>query len=183
MIIYENLNRTKSRIYTLISSISSVVKKSNQGKAATPLKISPSIEPATPPHPPKILIFPTTPVWQFSKITQCSPTFRWGGHYGLATHALVYFARGVFPNLNYNSQVYLEQSRTSMMELFCEDSKLLLAINYFCERTPPQMFDWVLNTPLQFSIFCHHSSTYATILGSCCNFGVRMHFVSHCFNI
>ena len=42
MIMHENLNRTKSKIYTPISSTSLVVKKGNQTKAATlPLKISP----------------------------------------------------------------------------------------------------------------------------------------------
>ena len=181
MVMHENLNRTKSKNLHSFLQFLKLLKKVIREKLQPPENTT--LSRASYPPPPKILIFPTTLVWQFSKITQFSPTFRWGGHYGLATHALVYFARGVFPNLNYNSQVYLEQSRTSMMGLFCEDSKLLLAINYFCERTPPQMFDWVLNTPLQFSIFCHHSSTYATILGSCCNFGVRMHFVSHCFNI
>ena len=36
------------------------------------------------------------------------------------------------------------------------------------------MFSWMLNTPLQFSIICHSSSTYATFLGSCSNSGVRI---------
>ena len=40
------------------------------------------------------------------------------------------------------------------------------------------MFNWVLNKPPQFSIFCHPSSTYATFLGSCSNFRVRMNLVS-----
>ena len=134
--------------------------------------------------PPKILILSIPPpVWRFSKTTQTPLSSGGSGHYGFATHALVYFVRGVFSNLKYSSQAYLEHSRTSMMELFCKNSQQLLAINYFCKRTPPQMFDWVLNTPLLFSIFCHHSSTYATILGSCSNFEVRMHFVSHCYNI
>ena len=62
--------------------------------------------------------------------------------------------------------------RTSMMELFCKNSNFQsLTIN------------WVLNTPLRFNIFSHHSSTYVPILRSCSNFRVRMHFVSHCYNI
>ena len=36
------------------------------------------------------------------------------------------------------------------------------------------MFNSILNTPLQFSIICHSSSTYATFLGSFSNFGVRI---------
>ena len=66
---------------------------------------------------------------------------------------------------------------------FCENSSRLLAVNYFRKGAPSQMFDWVLNTPPQFGVFCHHSSLYATILGSCSNFGVRMYFVSLCYNI
>ena len=31
------------------------------------------------------------------------PKFRWSGYYGFATHALVYFVRGVFPNWKYSS--------------------------------------------------------------------------------
>ena len=70
-----------------------------------------------------------------------------------------------------------------LMELFCESSSRLLAVDYFCKRGSSQMFDWVLNRPLQFGIFCHHSSLDATFLGSCNNFGVRMYFVSHYYNI
>ena len=43
---------------------------------------------------------------------------------------------------------YLELSRTSTMELFCENSERPLAINYFRKKAPSQMFDWTLNTPL-----------------------------------
>ena len=39
----------------------------------------------------------------------------------IATHALAYFARGCFSDLKYSSGAYLEDSRASMMELFCEN--------------------------------------------------------------
>ena len=39
-------------------------------------------------------------------------------------------------------RVYLELSRASTLEL--------LVFNYFCKKTPSQMFVWVLNTPLRF---------------------------------
>ena len=39
------------------------------------------------------------------------------------------------------------------------------------------MFNSILNTPLQFSIICHSSSTYVTFLGSCSNFWVRILWV------
>ena len=41
------------------------------------------------------------------------------------------------------SEVYLEPSQTSTMELFCENSWRLLAVNYFQKKAPSQMFDWV----------------------------------------
>ena len=37
---------------------------------------------------------------------------------------------------------YSEPSRTSKMELFTK-----IAVNYFCKKNSPQMFNWVLNTP------------------------------------
>ena len=35
-----------------------------------------------------------------------------------------------------HTEVYLEPSRTSMMELLCENRKRLLAVNYFCKKSP-----------------------------------------------
>ena len=49
---------------------------------------------------------------------------------------------------------------------------------YLHKKAPSQMFNWFLNTPLQFSIFYHPSRTYATFLGSCSNLGYRMYLVS-----
>ena len=77
-----------------------LLKKVIREKVQPPWKYHP-LEPVS--LPPKILIFPTSPIWQFSKITQPLPTFRWGGHYGFVTHELLYFVRDVFPNLNYSS--------------------------------------------------------------------------------
>ena len=45
-------------------------------------------------------------------------------------------------------KVYLQSRQTSKMELFCETGEWLLSVNYFCERTSPYKFDWVLNMPL-----------------------------------
>ena len=44
--------------------------------------------------------------------------------------------------------LYLELSRTSTMELFCEKNYRLLAVNYFRKKSPLHMLDWALNTPL-----------------------------------
>ena len=41
-----------------------------------------------------------------------------------------------------SSEVYLEPTRTTTMELFWEK------INYFRKKDPSQMSDWVLNTPV-----------------------------------
>ena len=43
---------------------------------------------------------------------------------------------------------YLKRSQTSTMELFCKNNQQLSAVNYFCEKVPSQIFDWVLNTLL-----------------------------------
>ena len=100
-----------------------------------------------------------------------------------ATHALVYFVRGIFSNLKIQFMSVFRTQPNIYDGAFCENSSRLLAVNYFCKRASSQMFDWVLNTPPQFGVFCHHSTLYATILGSCSNFGVRMYFVSLCYNI
>ena len=46
------------------------------------------------------------------------------------------------------AEVYLELSQTCTMELFCKNSWRLLAIDYFCKKTPLQTFNWVLDMPL-----------------------------------
>ena len=38
-------------------------------------------------------------------------------------------------------EAYLEPGVASAKELFCVN-------NYFCKKTPSQIFDWVLNMPL-----------------------------------
>ena len=44
------------------------------------------------------------------------------------------------------AELYLESSRTSMMELFCEKCEQLLVFNYFRTKATSKMFDWALNT-------------------------------------
>ena len=53
--------------------------------------------------------------------------------------------------INQILEVYLEPIRTSMIESFCKNSERILAVNYFCKNIPSQMFNWVLNTPLDFT--------------------------------
>ena len=48
-----------------------------------------------------------------------------------------------------NSEAYLEPSRTSLMGFFCENSYRLKAAYDFRKKAPSQMFDWILNTPLE----------------------------------
>ena len=36
-----------------------------------------------------------------------------------------------------------------MMDVFCENREWVLSVNYFRKKTPTQMFDWVLKTPLE----------------------------------
>ena len=50
-------------------------------------------------------------------------------------------------------ETYLKPSRTPTMELFCENSYRLKAVNYFRKKGPSLMFDWVLNTPLQSHLY------------------------------
>ena len=52
--------------------------------------------------------------------------------------------------INQISEAYLEPIRTYMMKRFCENSERILAVNYFRKNTPSQMFNWVLNTSLDF---------------------------------
>ena len=59
------------------------------------------------------------------------------------TLAFLYFSH-VIP------EGYLESSRTSMMELFCE--KRLLVFNYFHKKSLSEIFDWVLNMLLNLNI-------------------------------
>ena len=40
-----------------------------------------------------------------------------------------------------------------MMELVCESSYQLKAVNYFRNKAPSQLFDSVLNTPLKFKTY------------------------------
>ena len=46
------------------------------------------------------------------------------------------------------TDVYLESSRTSTIEILCKNSSRLQAVNYFRKNAPSQMFVLVLNTPL-----------------------------------
>ena len=49
------------------------------------------------------------------------------------------------------AKVYFEFIRTSTMQLFCDNSYQLLAVNYFCKKNPSQMFEWILNMSLDYS--------------------------------
>ena len=57
-----------------------------------------------------------------------------------------YFFTG--KDLSVYIETYLEPSRTSTMEVFCENSWKLLAVNYFHKKAPPLMFGKVRQTPL-----------------------------------
>ena len=41
------------------------------------------------------------------------------------------------------TEAYLELSQTSMMELFCENSWRLVAINHFCKNAPLYVDVWL----------------------------------------
>ena len=45
------------------------------------------------------------------------------------------------------AEKYLEPSRTSMMERFCNNSQQLKDVNYFRKNSPSYLFDQVINTP------------------------------------
>ena len=46
------------------------------------------------------------------------------------------------------TEVHLEPSQTSTMELFSKNSQQLITVKYFCKKALLQMFHWVLNMPL-----------------------------------
>ena len=57
------------------------------------------------------------------------------------------------PHLQYlQSEVHLESSRTSAVELFYKNSQRVKAVGYFCRRAPScifdRMFDRILNATL-----------------------------------
>ena len=45
-------------------------------------------------------------------------------------------------------KINVKLSQRSKMEPFCVNSETLLAFNSFSQKTPPQIFKWVLNTSL-----------------------------------
>ena len=47
------------------------------------------------------------------------------------------------------AETYLWPRNTSMMKLFCQHSSQL-KVNYFCKKSPSQIFDRVLNKPMCF---------------------------------
>ena len=58
----------------------------------------------------------------------------------------------------------LRPNQTSMMMLFCENSQMLLTINYFRKEASSYMFDSVLNTPLRyFSSLNNHTCPKSSI--------------------
>ena len=46
------------------------------------------------------------------------------------------------------TEASLEPIQTFTKELFCNNSKQFVAVNYFCKNAPSQMLGWVLNTTL-----------------------------------
>ena len=50
------------------------------------------------------------------------------------------------------SEGYSESSRTTIMELFCENRLRLLVFSCYYKKSPSEMFDWVLNTFLNLNI-------------------------------
>ena len=54
-------------------------------------------------------------------------------------------SRNVSQNVS-TSEAYLEPSRTSMMQLFYENSCWLKGIKYFCKKDSSKMFKWIPNT-------------------------------------
>ena len=48
-----------------------------------------------------------------------------------------------------NTETYLYLSQTSVMEFLCKFSEQPLAVCYFCKKAHSQMFDNVLNMPLE----------------------------------
>ena len=68
------------------------------------------------------------------------------GHFETVSNLLTY---SNFSISSISTEAYSESSRTSMIELFCENSKRLIAGNYVRKKAPWQIFGWVLNTPQQ----------------------------------
>ena len=66
------------------------------------------------------------------------------------------------------TKAYLEPSQTSMMQLFCENSKQLQTANYLFKKAPSQIFGWVQNTSdmdvfsyFQKCVFSLHTREYS----------------------
>ena len=51
-----------------------------------------------------------------------------------------------------------------MMERFCESSERLKAVNYFCQSVSSQIFDRVLNTPLEFEYGLVQKMVYLQVI-------------------
>ena len=56
----------------------------------------------------------------------------------------------IFKYILSSSEGYLETSWTSTIKLFYENISRLKSFNYFFEKAPSYLFDWVQNTPRQF---------------------------------
>ena len=50
------------------------------------------------------------------------------------------------------SEMYLEPTQKSTMDLFCENIYRLKNVHYFRKKAPSKIFEWVLNTPLMLMI-------------------------------
>ena len=69
-------------------------------------------------------------------------------------------------HLQLNSDVYSEQSWTSKMEFFSGNSQQGSVLNY-SQKSRSYVFDWVLNTPLKFSVsYCLLKPNYWSFISN-----------------
>ena len=62
------------------------------------------------------------------------------------------------------NEAYLQPSRVSTRERFCENKYLLLTVNYFLRKAPSKMFDWVLNPSLFVTFYMKQFESFKLIL-------------------
>ena len=76
-----------------------------------------------------------------------------------------WFERTIITKIHHESferdiaETYLKAIWTSAMELFCENSQWLKAVNYFFKKTPLWMLEWVLNKRLHRLTRSYHKVT------------------------
>ena len=62
------------------------------------------------------------------------------------------------------AEVYLKPCQTSVIDVFCGNSKRLKAVIYFCKKAPSKIIDGVLNTLLLSNYCCHCFTVSSTAL-------------------